>query len=112
METVSLAQKGYHSVGRFPHLHLLTAPRTWHPEQPAVHHQSMAKSRLDLTIEGTTCDGCVRSIERKLSKVAGVESARVHLGTGKATVEYDDSRAQIDQLIAAVEQIGYHTSRT
>ena len=66
----------------------------------------MAKSRVELTVEGMTCDGCVRSIERKLSKVAGVEAARVDLGTGKATVDYDDSRAQIDQLIAAVEQVG------
>ena len=30
----------------------------------------------------------------KLSKVAGVESARVDLGAGKATVEYDDSRGE------------------
>jgi copper chaperone CopZ len=68
----------------------------------------MAKSTLELKVEGMTCDGCVRSVERKLSKVAGVESARVNLGTGKATVEYDDSQARADQLIAAVEQIGYH----
>lgn len=68
----------------------------------------MAKSRVELAVEGMTCDGCVRSIERKLSKVAGVETAHVDLRTGKATVDYDDSRAQIDQLIAAVEQIGYH----
>jgi len=71
----------------------------------------MAKSTLELNVEGMTCDGCVRSIERKLSKVAGVESARVSLGTGKATVEYDDSRANADQLIGAVEQIGYHAFR-
>jgi copper chaperone CopZ len=72
----------------------------------------MPKSRLELTVEGMTCEGCVRSIEKKLSTVAGVESARVDLGTGKATIEYDDSRAQIDRLIAVVEQIGYHASRT
>jgi copper chaperone CopZ len=86
--------------------------RIWHPEQPEVHHQSMPKSRLELTVEGMTCQGCVRSIEKKLSSVAGVESARVDLGTGKATIEYDDSRAQVDRLIAVVEQIGYHASRT
>lgn len=63
-------------------------------------------------MDGMSCDACVRSIERKLSRVAGVESARVNLGTGKATVEYDDSRARVDQLIAAVEQIGYHAVRT
>ena len=72
----------------------------------------MAKSTLELKVEGMTCDGCVRSVERKLLKVAGVESARVNLGTGKAIVEFDDSRARVDQLIAAVEQIGYHASQT
>jgi len=72
----------------------------------------MAKSNIEIKVEGMTCNGCVRSVERKLSAVAGVESARVDLGTGKATVEYDDSRAQVDQMIAAVEQIGYHASRT
>jgi len=72
----------------------------------------MAKTNLELKVEGMTCDGCVRSVERKLSKVGGVESARVDLAAGKATVEYDDSQAQADQFIAAVEQIGYHASRT
>jgi Cu+-exporting ATPase len=81
-----------------------------------VHHQGrdkkMAKSRVELKVEGMSCDACVRSIERKLSKVAGVASARVNLDTGSAVVEYDDSRAQADQLIGAVEQIGYHAIRT
>jgi copper chaperone CopZ len=72
----------------------------------------MAKSTLELTVEGMTCDGCVRSVERKLLKVAGAESARVNLGTGRATVEYDDSQARADQFIAAVELIGYHASQT
>jgi Cu+-exporting ATPase len=72
----------------------------------------MARTKMDLKVEGMTCDGCVRSVERKLSKVAGVESARVDLGAGKATVEYDDAQARADQLIAAVQQIGYRASRT
>jgi copper ion binding protein len=72
----------------------------------------MAKTKLELRVEGMTCDGCVRSVERKLSKVAGVESAQVDLREGKATVEYDDAQAHADQFIAAVEQIGYRASRT
>jgi Cu+-exporting ATPase len=72
----------------------------------------MAKTKLELTVEGMTCSSCVRSVEKKLSKVAGVESARVDLATGNATVEYDDSVAQPDELIGAVEQIGYHAIRT
>jgi Cu+-exporting ATPase len=72
----------------------------------------MAKSKVELKVDGMTCASCVRSVEKKLSKVSGVELARVNLGTGKATVEYDDSQAHIDQLIGAVEQIGFHASRT
>ena len=72
----------------------------------------MATSTIELKVEGMTCDACVRSVERKLLKVVGVESARVNLGAGKATVEYDDSQARADQFIAAVEQIGYHASQT
>lgn len=71
----------------------------------------MARSTVELKVEGMTCDACVRAIERKLSKVAGVESAKVDLEGGRARVELDDSRAGADQLIAAVEKIGYHASQ-
>jgi Cu+-exporting ATPase len=72
----------------------------------------MATAKVDLDVEGMTCDACVRAIERKLSRVEGVASARVNLETGRATVEFDDARARADQLIGAVEQIGYHAVRT
>ena len=52
-----------------------------------------------------TCQGCVRSIEKKLSGVAGVERALVNLEAGTATVEYDDVRTDPGQLIGAVETI-------
>jgi copper ion binding protein len=67
-------------------------------------------AKIELQVKGMTCQGCVRSVELKLSKVPGVEHAQVNLGSGKATVEYDESRANVDQLIAAVEQIGYHAA--
>ncbi len=68
----------------------------------------MAKAKVELKVEGMTCQGCVRSIQRKLSKVTGVESAQVDLEANKATVEYDDSLANPAQLVGAIEQIGYH----
>jgi copper chaperone CopZ len=67
----------------------------------------MAKSKAEFKITGMTCQGCVRSIEMKLSGVAGVDYAHVNLGAGVATVEYDDSRADVPKLIAAVQQIGF-----
>jgi copper chaperone CopZ len=58
-----------------------------------------------------TCEGCVRSIEKKLSSVKGVEYAHVNLGAGKATIECDDAHAKSEDLIAAVEQIGFPATR-
>jgi copper chaperone CopZ len=63
---------------------------------------------VELKVDGMTCQGCVRSVTKKLSGVAGVSSASVDLGAGKARVEYDDSAAKVGDLIAAVEQIGFH----
>jgi P-type Cu+ transporter len=71
----------------------------------------MAKSKIDLKVDGMTCQSCVRSIEKRLSRVAGVESARVDLTSGKATVEYDDERADVPRVIGAIEEIGFHASQ-
>ncbi len=66
---------------------------------------------IELKVDGMTCQGCVRSVEKKLSGVAGVESAKVDLGAGRASVSYDPARADEAKLIGAVEQIGFQASR-
>jgi copper chaperone CopZ len=70
------------------------------------------ESSVELKVEGMTCQGCVRSVTKKLSGVAGVSDAVVDLDAGKATVHYDDSAAKVEDLIAAVEKIGFHAART
>ena len=70
----------------------------------------MAKVKVELKVEGMTCQGCVRSVTAKLSGLAGVEDAAVNLDAGTASVEYDDARVDTAKLIGAVEQIGFHAS--
>ena len=67
-------------------------------------------SHVELKVDGMTCQGCVRGVTKKLSGLAGVSSAAVDLAAGKATVEYDASSAKVEDLITAVEQIGFHAS--
>ena len=71
----------------------------------------MGKSKVELKVEGMTCDGCVRTIEHKLSSVGGVQYAHVNLGAGKAVVEFDETRTNPEDLIKAVQQIGFQASR-
>ena len=54
-----------------------------------------------------TCAACVRGVQKKLSGVAGVSSAKVDLDAGKASVEYDSAQTDPSKLIGALEQIGY-----
>ena len=72
----------------------------------------MAKAKLEMQVEGMTCQGCVRSVEKKLSGVHGVEYTHVNLGAGHVTVEFDDAQTNPQTLLSAVEQIGFHASQT
>jgi copper chaperone CopZ len=63
-------------------------------------------------VDGMTCESCVRSVTKKLAGVSAVARAVVNLKAGTAIVEYDDSSAKVEDLIAAVEQIGFHAVRS
>ena len=63
--------------------------------------------QINLPITGMDCANCVISVERNLKKVEGVEVANVNLATERAAVEYDASKAGLQDMVARVEQAGY-----
>ncbi len=69
--------------------------------------QPDTNQRVDLPITGMTCVACARRIERRLSKTPGVANASVNFATARASVEYDPGSAEVNDLIGAVEDIGY-----
>jgi Cu+-exporting ATPase len=71
-----------------------------------------AAERVDLPVSGMTCAACARTIERTLANTAGVERARVNLATSTATIEYQPSRVQVADFIAAIEDLGYGVPKT
>lgn len=66
---------------------------------------------FELSVEGMTCASCAGRVERALSKVQGVEQARVNLASERAQVQ---ARAGLSaaQLIEAVEKAGYQARLT
>ena len=62
---------------------------------------------VDLKVEGMDCDGCVKSVTRMLSGVAGVQKVAVSLAEGRATVTYDPAQTQVADMKRAVERAGY-----
>ena len=65
----------------------------------------------ELAVEGMTCASCVRRVERALSSVEGVGSARVNLATESATVELAEGASPgRGALVAAIEAAGYRVA--
>jgi copper chaperone len=62
---------------------------------------------VELKVEGMDCDGCVKSVTRMLSGVAGVQKVDVSLAEGRATVTYDPAKSQVADMKRAVERAGY-----
>jgi Cu+-exporting ATPase len=60
-----------------------------------------------LEIRGMHCASCVARVEGALTKVPGVDSARVNLLTHQGRVKYDPGRATIEQMQRAVSAAGY-----
>jgi Cu+-exporting ATPase len=54
--------------------------------------------RVDLELEGMSCAACATRIEKSLNELDGVE---------KAAVRYDEGRVRVDDLLHAVESVGY-----
>jgi Cu+-exporting ATPase len=64
-------------------------------------------SELTLPISGMTCASCVSHVEGALKELPGASNVVVNLGTNKATLTYDPQRVKLDQMLVAVEDVGY-----
>ena len=63
-----------------------------------------------LNIQGMTCGGCVKSVTNALQREDGVSKVEVVLEKGTATVDYDPDVTSPQDLVAAVDDIGFEAS--
>ncbi len=54
-----------------------------------------AMKKTILLVTGMHCSNCVMSVTKALKKIFGVSDVTVNLGTGRANIEYDESKAGI-----------------
>jgi len=60
---------------------------------------------LELTIDGMTCDACVRQVEAAVGAIAGVEAVEARIGGVR--VEYYAQAASREGIEAAIRELGY-----
>jgi len=62
---------------------------------------------VSLQVSGMHCASCSTIITRALLKTEGVKNANVNYSTGKATVDYEESKVNENKLIEVIKSKGY-----
>ncbi len=64
-------------------------------------------STVQIKVSGMTCDACAVSVKAALQHTRGVRGADVSVEKGLATVVYDDSQVNDQQLRDAINKTGF-----
>ncbi|MCD6525315.1 MAG: cadmium-translocating P-type ATPase, partial [Thermococcus sp.] len=67
--------------------------------------------RITLKVSGMTCAMCVKTIEIPLSELDGVRAAKANLNSETVFVDFDESKVSLNQIIRAIEDVGYEVIR-
>ena len=71
----------------------------------------VARDQLVLIkIDGMHCHKCERAIQKSLGKLPGVHEVEVDFNSGLASVLFNQSQVEIQQLMDAVNEAGYHAT--
>uniref|UniRef100_A0A7N5ZZY5 Copper-transporting ATPase 2 n=1 Tax=Anabas testudineus TaxID=64144 RepID=A0A7N5ZZY5_ANATE len=71
---------------------------------------NLSAQTVTVWITGMTCNSCVKSIEGRMSQMAGVQSIAVSLKEEKGTITFDPSLTDPERLRIAIEDMGFDAS--
>lgn len=69
----------------------------------------MTEQRLELRVNGMTCDHCVHAVTEELSAVENITAVTVDLHAGATSVVHVSTDGPVDQqaVAAAIDEAGY-----
>ncbi len=62
---------------------------------------------IKLKIEGMHCAGCSTRLERVLNNLEGVEEAKVSLEEKQATIKFDETKTNIENIKEDIADAGF-----
>ena len=63
--------------------------------------------KIVIPVEGMTCGGCVKSVERALGNQSGVMGSKASLESKNVTVDFDAAAISRDQIEQAIRKAGF-----
>ncbi len=77
---------------------------------PFAQHLPDGKSRLELSVHGAHCGGCIAKIEGGVGSLTGVGAARLNLSTGKLTVSWRTGALAPMAITRKLNDLGYRAA--
>lgn len=74
-------------------------------DEPSQTEPGVTTTTFQVT--GMTCGGCEVGVRRVVKKLEGVETVEASYEAGTATVTYNAGEVTPDDIIAAIEELGY-----
>jgi len=65
------------------------------------------EKKATISIDGMSCEHCVRAVKEAVGAQSGVKSVDVSLEDKNARVVYDDEHTQLSDLESAIVEEGY-----
>ncbi|HWQ47463.1 MAG TPA: copper ion binding protein [Methanosarcina sp.] len=62
-----------------------------------------------IKVEGMSCMHCQLRVKKAVEAVEGVQRADVNLQTKLVTVDYEEGKANLEKVKAAIRETGYET---
>jgi copper chaperone len=60
-----------------------------------------------LSVEGMTCQHCVKRVTKIIEKASGVSGVQVSLESKEAVLTCDETRTNVDEILQAINDFGF-----
>lgn len=72
-----------------------------------VDDSDMVFIKLEIAVEGMTCEGCEKTVQTELSKLSGVKEVIASHTTKSVVLRADTTHTNIDKIEEEIERVGY-----
>jgi len=109
--------KGFLSIVTIFSLSLITFPSyskfLFQNGEPHAALQDQSRNKkIELTVTGMTCSSCELHVESEVKKLPGVSVVKASYDKKSTTVEYDESKVDVDKIIASINSTGYKVEQS
>lgn len=88
----------------FPYYSNIFYPNT---DKQILIVKKSSSQKAEYTINGMTCASCEKHVNYEVNKLQGIINSNVNYTTGKAIVEFDNSKTTINEIEKAINSTGY-----